>query len=222
MTIKLFFFDMEGTIFAEKHASSGSANDSMWHRIACALGDKAVAQDAAMYSKWDRGEYGSYMEWIAETMKMYQQEGLTRDTFANLIHSIKYNEGVHEVVEELHKKDIKIAIISGGFMAHAGRAQQELKIEHAFAAVKIFWSEQGTVEHWNILPANEKGKVDFVELLRKEYGFSKEECAFVGDGKNDVHIAAHVGLSFAYKAHPALQKVATHSIEDFRDILKYV
>lgn len=54
-----------------------------------------------------------------------------------------------------------------------------------------------------------EGKVDFVKLLMREYSLGQEECAFVGDGGNDVRIAREVGASFCCGHNPELKKVAT-------------
>ena len=77
------------------------------------------------------------------------------------------------------------------------------------------------------MPADYEGKLDFMKLIMKEHGLTKEECAFVGDGKNDVPFAKAVGLSIAFNGTPELQEVCTYSInqkegkEDFSAILKY-
>jgi phosphoserine phosphatase len=109
--------------------------------------------------------------------------------------------------------------VSGGFVAQARRAQIDLRIRHAYAATDLYWGDDGKLVHWNIYPSDFDGKVDFVNLLIREYGFGTEECAFVGDGANDVAIASAVGVSFAYNAHQDLRSVASHAITDFRQIL---
>jgi phosphoserine phosphatase len=107
-------------------------------------------------------------------------------------------------------------------MAQARQAQMELKITHAYAAVDLLWDTTGQLVHWNIFPSDYAGKVDFVTLLRREYGLSRDACGFVGDGKNDVLIAQEVGTSFAYQAHPELRVAASYAIEDFAEILRYI
>ena len=109
----------------------------------------------------------------------------------------------------------------------ADRAQKDLRIDHAFAACEYFWDGDGKLLHWNLLPCDYEGKADFMKLIMKEHGLKPEQCAFVGDGKNDVHLAKAVGLSIAFNAAEELQKVSTFSVnqpkgkEDFREILKY-
>lgn len=103
----------------------------------------------------------------------------------------------------------------------------DLKIDHSFVAGEFFWDDQGYISHYNLLPCDFKGKLDFMKLIMNEYGITPEECAFVGDGKNDIPYASVVGLSISYNGPKELQEDCTHAInqvegeEDFREILKY-
>ena len=78
------------------------------------------------------------------------------------------------------------------------------------------------------MPADYGGKIDFMKLIMNEHGLKKDQCAFVGDGKNDITLAKAVGLSVAFNGDPKLQEVCTYAInqpkgkEDFRAILQYL
>jgi phosphoserine phosphatase len=226
MATRLLFLDLEGTIFAKQRVELRTGEEryhhSLWSRLAHELGPGALADDAATVEKWEAGHYQSYMDWCDESLRIHQKHGMTRDFFDRIQRSVPYNPGVPETIASIHGRGIKTAIVSGGFVPQARRAQQDLEITHAYAAVDLFWSSDGSLAHWNILPSDYEGKVDFVRLLIREYGFRTEDCAFVGDGKNDTHIATEVGISFAYQAHPALREVATHAIEDFPIILEHL
>jgi phosphoserine phosphatase len=227
MAIKLIFFDMEGTIF-RKVLSDNSQHKSMWTGIAQALGKKALNDEEKTLEKWNAGKYAGYVEWCEDSIRVHVKHGITKGLFEKVIASYDYFPGVKEVFAELKKKGMRTALISGGFKAMADKAQRELKIDHSLCACEYLWDGKGNLAYWNILPCDYEGKVDFMKLIMKEHGFSKEECAFVGDGKNDVHLAKAVGLSIAFNAAAELQKAATFSIkqpvgkEDFREILKYL
>jgi phosphoserine phosphatase len=222
VAIKLFFLDLEGTLFNKQHIDRPHGhNHSLWARIFHELGPEALAADNVHIEEFERGEI-NYIQWCERSLRAMQTHGLTKQLLEHIMQQIQYNNGVAETIAALHAKGIRTAIISGGFMEQAKRAQLDLRIQHAFAAVEIYWNADGSMAFWNIFPSDYQAKADYVELLRRECGFSKEECAFIGDGKNDVPIASHVGLSFAYNAHPALQEKTTHSITDFQDILKYL
>lgn len=227
--IKLIFFDMEGTIFKKViEFSKGNTCPSAWTLLAQHLGEKALKEEEETKDKWNNGEYSGYVEWMEDTIKIHKKYNLKKDFFDKVMNSAEYHNGVKETFKELAKRGYKTALISGGFKAQADRAQKDLKINHSFAACEYFWDEKGNLVHYNLLPCDYEGKVNFVKLIMKEHGVSPEECAFVGDGINDVFLAKEVGIGIAFNGHAELQKVAKHSInqskgkEDFKEILKYL
>jgi phosphoserine phosphatase len=226
LPIRLLFLDMEGTLFAKQrvrlHEGEERVHHSLWSRIAHELGPEVLEEDRQTVEKWESGGYRSYTDWCDQSLRLHQRHGITRDFFESVAASIPYNPGVQETLTALHDRGLMTAIVSGGFMAQARRAQRELKLTHAFAAADLFWDDRGHLVHWNIFPCDYAGKVDLVRLLIRDHRLELEECAFVGDGKNDVLIAREVGLSFAYQAHPELQRAATHSIDDFTELLRYL
>jgi phosphoserine phosphatase len=226
MGIKILFTDMEGTLFEKQQVrlrhGDPSYHHSLWSRLMYELGAEALKDDAETIAKWEAGRYRSYLEWVDESVVILQKHSLSHELFEKTLSSILYNPGVKDTFETLHDRGIKTAIITGGFLEQARRAQQDLRITHAYAAVDLYWNRDGTIAHWNMFPSDYEGKVDFVRLIMREYGLSREECGFVGDGKNDIFIAREVGLSFAYQAHPELRSVASHELEEFSQILDWI
>lgn len=227
--IKLVFFDMEGTLFKKViKFAKGNTAPSAWTLLAEHLGPEALKEEEETKDKWNDGKYAGYVEWMEDTIKIHQKYGLTKDFFEKVINSVEYHVGVKEVFEKLNKRGIKTALISGGFKGNADRAQKDLKITHSFAACEYFWDEKGKLLHWNLLPCDYEGKVDFMKLIMKEHGLSPEECAFVGDGRNDVFLAKEVGTSISFNGAEELSRVSTHAIkqekgkEDFKEVLKYL
>lgn len=226
MDCKLLFLDMEGTLFAKQrvvlHEGETRVHHSLWSRLMHELGREAAEEDAKNLAGWEAGEYDSYFQWVDESARNLQKHGLTRDMFHEIMESIPYNPGVPETLAELHERGIRTCIVSGGFYDHARKALRELKVNHAFAAIDLFWDPEGGLSHWNLFPTDYEGKIDFVRLLKREYHLGTDDCAFVGDGKNDVHIAREVGKAFAYDAHPELVTAADHTIEAFTDLLDHL
>ena len=226
MGLELIFFDMEGTLISKNGARRENSAEfgfhSLWSRLMHALGPKAVSEDQENVRKWIAGHYTSYVQWCDETLGVLQKHGLNKALFEKTMAGDSFNQGVEATLAVLKEKGIKTAIVSGGFMAQARQAQHKLRINHSFAAADLFWGRSGSLEHWNIFPSDFKGKVEFVHLLRREYGLPLEACGFVGDGGNDVYIAQEVGTSFAFQADPELNAVATHQIESFEEILPYL
>lgn len=229
--IKLIFFDMEGTLFSKKVKDMfnyGNTSPGLWHIIAEHLGEKALEEENATKEKWNAGKYAGYVEWMEETIEIHKKYGLTKSFFEKVMSSVDYHKGVKETFKKLNEKGYITAVVSGGFKAQSDRAQTDLKINHAFAACEYFWGKNEKLLHWNLLPCDYEGKAKFMKLIMEEHGLLPEECAFVGDGKNDVFLAKEVGLSIAFNGAKELQRVSTHSInqpegeEDFTEVLKYL
>lgn len=217
---------MEGTIFKKHYKNSkGYTAPSAWTLIAEHLGAKALEEEEKTKDKWNNKEYAGYVEWMEDTIRIHKKYGLNKRTYNQIMKSVKYHNGVKEVFRILIKNNIRTALISGGFKSQANRAQKDLKINHAFIACEYLWDEKGNLIHWNLLPADYEGKVDFMQLIMKEHGLKLKDCAFVGDGRNDIPFAQAVGTSIAFNGAKELQKVSTYSInqsegkEDFRAIL---
>jgi phosphoserine phosphatase len=225
MPIQLLFLDMEGTLLAAQAVVVGpdhAHHTSLWTRIFSELGSGAQRDNVAMIERWDGGGYRSYMDWVDDSLVAMRRHGLTQRHFEALADETPYNPGVRETLEQIHARGIRTAIVSGGFIAQARRAQIDLRIHHAYAATDLFWDSEGKLIHWNIYPSDFEGKIDFVRLMMREYHLEPEECAFIGDGANDVPIASSIGTSVAYNGHPALRAVAAHSISDFEQLLAII
>jgi len=227
--IKLIFFDMEGTIFKKAvRLSHTSVAPSAWCALAQRLSPRAYEEERLTQDKWNKGLYSSYIEWMEETIKIHKKYKLTKSLFLRVIDSIEYMPGVRNVFKFLNTERIPTCLISGGFKYQGDKALVDLGIRHSFVACEYFWDKKGYLKSWNLLPADEEGKLDFMKLIIKEYKFSKTDCAFVGDGENDIPIAKSVGISIAFNGSPLLQRNATYSInqrkgkENLLEILKYL
>lgn len=226
MKLRLVFFDVEGTIFRKvKTDTRGNVAPSAWALIGRLLGEEAWVEQLETHRIWTEGGYKGYVEWCRATIEMHKRRGLTRGFFENVISSIEYHSGTHETFRKLREAGVYTALISGGFKAQADRAQRDLLIDHAFSACEYFWDAEGNPLWWNLLPCDYEGKVDFMGLIMKEHGISPAQCAFVGDGKNDIHLAKKVGVSVCFNGARELAEVCTHVIdqpdgeEDFRALV---
>jgi phosphoserine phosphatase len=226
--IKLVFFDMEGQIF-EPHiieTKKGIA-PSIWTVISRHLGPKAAAEGEATKDKWGERQYACYVDWMEDVIHIHQKYGLTKNVFYNIVNKVKYIKGVEETIKELRKRGYIVAVISGGFKNLADRAIRDLGIHHVFAACEYFFDEKTKkLKSWNLMPCDYQGKVDFMRLLIKEHGLKAKQCAFVGDGVNDISLAKECCISIAFNGRKELQEVTTYAVnqkeKDLRGILKYL
>ena len=225
--VKLAFFDVEGTLFRKVVRNpSGNVAPSAWQLLAQHLGRKATEEERLTRDKWNEGKYNGYVEWMEDTIRIYKKYSLKKKFFEKVINSCEYQPGVREAFLEI-RKNYKTALISGGFKALADRATVSLKIDHSLAACELFWDTHGGLAHWNLLPCDYEGKLEFMKLIMEEHGVKAKNCIFVGDGRNDIPLAKAVGTSICFNGDSELAKVCTYSIKqpaskvDFRAVLKY-
>lgn len=224
---KICFFDMEGTLLKKDYAlDNGKVAPSAWTVAAKLLGEECYQREEASKDKWLSGGYSGYLEWMNESINILVEHGFQRSTLQKVIESSRLHDGAEELVKHLHSLGIVTVIISGGFKALATKLQIKLGIKHAFSACEFYFDRDGKVSGVNLLPADEEGKVAFMQQMAIEYGVPLSDCIFIGDGKNDVHIAVEAGLSISFNGQPELNAVANHCIyqpqgyEDLSDVIK--
>lgn len=210
----IVFLDMEGTLLRKQvHLDDGRVAPSAWTVLAEKLGERCLAAENETKTRWLAKQYSGYLEWMRDTIRIHVQFGLTERIFREVIDSVSFMPNVDAALERIHAAGAVTCVVTGGFKALADRVQRRLRIHHAFAACEYFFdSATGLIDHFNLMPADEAGKVDFMNLLCREYGVDPERCAFVGDGMNDVHLARAVGFSIAFNAQPELIAAATTSV----------
>lgn len=221
--MKLVVFDVEGTLFQTLIRLPGTNIDStIWQGIAHRLGEGAVAEEVATHGRWDRGEYRNYLEWMKDTILIHQKYGLTGTVFRELIESAQYCPNVIDTIRGLDRARFEPVLISGGFRELAGRAQRDLGVIHAFAACEYDFGTDDRLRSFNLLPCDFRGKIDFIQLMLREYGLGDKDWIFVGDGANDVPIAQAASISVGYRPHARLRKVVTHVVEDFAELHRFI
>ena len=181
--------------------------------------DRLLAAENETKRRWVDGGYGgSYLEWMRDTVEVHRRFGLTESVFNEVVSSVEFMPRADATLARIHAWGVKSVLITGGFKALADRVQKLMRIHHALAACEYFFdSSTGLIHHANLLPADEKGKVDFMLLICREYAVSPSDCAFVGDGKNDCHLAREVGFSVAFNAQPELSAITSASISQSRN-----
>lgn len=217
MKPKLIFLDLEGTLVQiPPIQSSTQVARSAWTTIAHRLGEPCLQEEEASKRKWELGAYTSYLEWMEDSLLTLKRHGLTGSIFNYTIDSLVEFPGVRRAANEFHEMGSNIVIISGGFKRMADRIQLAIKARHAMAACDLFFNKRtDLLDHWNLLPSDYAGKVDFMKLMIREYGCSAKDCVFVGDGNNDAYLAAEVGVSIAFNAQDGMKRVATYAVDNY-------
>lgn len=208
------FIDMEGTILEKNlELDNGKVAPSAWTALAKEISEECFQEEEYTKDLWLNKKYGSYTEWMRDTIRIHIKHGMKKHHLEKIIEATRFHEGADELFEFFKKEKIVTALISGGFKHLADVAQNRLYIDHAYSACEYFFDTNDRVKHFNLLPTDEVGKLVFMKHLAEEYSIALDECIFIGDGKNDVHLAMRVGTSIAFNAQQELIDVSTFSVQ---------
>ncbi len=233
-TKKLAVFDMDGTLIKEVVTdSNGEILPSRWTQIMHHLGDEACRREQEAKRKWYDDVYKNHpVDFLNDIIKTFYDGGLKYDYFEKVIGNYAFFPEVEHVIEELHNRGYKTALISGGFKALADEVSEELGIDYTCAACELKWNHQGNLVGWDLFREDYGSKVASLEEIIAECGANVSECVYVGNGNNDVSAAKYVvdngGIAIAFNGTSELRKVCTHSImqpggkENFYDVLEYI
>lgn len=121
------------------------------------------------------------------------------------------NPGAEKWVSGLHDKQIKFALVSGGFTFFTDRLKKQLRLDYTRANVLGEQNGELTGEVvGSIIGA--QAKADFLHELCAELNITPNQVIAVGDGANDLLMMKEAVLSVAYHAKPAVQQQASTAL----------
>jgi len=120
---------------------------------------------------------------------------------------LKLNPGAELLINVLKQRNIKIALVSGGFTYFTDRLKARLGLDYTSANTleqkdnKLTGKVIGTV-------VGVQAKADLLLQLTKNMNITPSQTIALGDGANDLSMMKEAGLSIAYHAKPTVQKQA--------------
>ncbi|WP_029935371.1 phosphoserine phosphatase SerB [Thiomicrospira pelophila] len=121
------------------------------------------------------------------------------------------NLGAEKCLAGLKQKNIKFALVSGGFDFFTDRLKQTLNLDFARAnKLKIAQDQLTGQIDGSIIGA--QAKADFLLELCEQLEIKPNQVIAVGDGANDLLMMSQAGLSIAYHAKPKVQQQASCSL----------
>lgn len=120
--------------------------------------------------------------------------------------------GLTFLIKELHKRNWKIAIVSGGFTYFAEHLKNKLKLAEIYANELVINNQQkltGKVKG-QIVDARFKAKM--LQNLAQQFNIPIEQTVAIGDGANDLMMIRIAGLGVAYHGKPKVIQKAKNSI----------
>lgn len=118
------------------------------------------------------------------------------------------NPGAEKCLAGLRQKDIKFALVSGGFDFFTDRLKHVLNLDFA-RANKLQTAQNKLTGKIDGSIVGAQAKADFLLELCELLDITPNQVIAVGDGANDLLMMSQAGLSIAYHAKPKVQQQAS-------------
>lgn len=189
--IELVFFDLNDTLVKE----------SSWYKLNLAMG-MTPEENAKFYKLYQSGKI-TYKQWIEAALKIYRERGnLKREEIERVVaNSYKYFEHARRLVAYSKEKYLTaIGSCSMGLLAE--RISRELGIEHHRSLTDFFFTKNGFIDQIKVndhTGNDAQNKVHFLREICTELGVKLENCACIGDGRNDLELFRATGNGIAFE-----------------------
>ncbi len=213
---KLVCFDVDGTLIDNIRFSWQIFHDYFQT-------DRHRREDAR--NKFFNGEI-TYMQWAEHDINLWKERNAKKHEFFEAISHLNLMEGAIETLNELKKRGIKLAVISGSLniMLEKFIPNYEDYFDDVFLS-RIYFDENGQINKIEATEYDMDGKALALRKIAEREKIDLKECVFIGDYLNDMKIIQEAGLGIAFNCqHDELKKAADVVIEkkDLREILKYI
>ena len=169
----------------------------------------------------------SYQEWVDHDIEMWKEKGVTREMIIKAFeNNISLMPGAIETLSELKKKGFKLALISGSIdlvLDHLIPNYDTL-FDYVFIN-QIEFDDNGKLLRGIGTPFDLENKAEGMRAIAQRENLDLDECIFVGDNDNDVHIAETAGMSIAFNCKSEkLARIADFVVteKDLRGILNHI
>ncbi|MCI4410775.1 MAG: phosphoserine phosphatase SerB [Thiotrichales bacterium] len=121
---------------------------------------------------------------------------------------LQLNEGAEQLIAYLKQREIKFALVSGGFTFFTDRLQARLGLDFTRANQLDFDPNAHTTGKVLGEIIGAEAKRTFLLELCDQLEIGNNQTIAVGDGANDLRMMQDAGLSVAYHAKPTVQTAA--------------
>ncbi|KXT77159.1 Phosphoserine phosphatase [Streptococcus sp. DD10] len=139
--------------------------------------------------------------------------GLPLTIFEEIAQKIHFTPGAHELVEELHARGYKVALVSGGFHETVDALASTLNIDYVHA--NRLEKQDGCLTG-KLLGDIVTKDVKKEKLLAwaKENQLTISQTIAMGDGANDLPMIETAGIGVAFCAKPIVREAAPFQINE--------
>ena len=213
---KLVCFDVDGTLIDNVTFSWQIFHDYFQT-------DKHRREDAK--NKFFNGEI-TYLQWAEHDINLWREKNAKKEDFFKAIGHLKLMEGSIETLNELKKRGLKLAIISGSLNIILEKfiPSYDEFFDYVFLS-RIYFDERGYISRIKATEFDMDAKALALKSIAEREKISLKQCVFVGDYLNDLKIIKEAGLGIAFNCrHDELKNAADIVIEkkDLREILRII
>ena len=162
---------------------------------------------------------------LVEEVVVKLWKGKDAKPYFELVNSIKYLEGVKEVLVYVKKIGLMTAIVSASSIEVARRVQRDFGMDFIFANELVIKDNKVSGEFVWPIGAGHENKARIIRDLCNDLKIKTSEVIYIGYSDTDVKAFEEVGLSIAFNSNSEkLKSIATYVTDsnDLRDILKYL
>jgi len=161
-------------------------------------------------------------------------KGLTLDECLEIFRMIPLQDHLTEVLETIKNKGLKTGVVTNSYQFLADDLKKRLGLDYAVGNILVadknrvitgelkIRNKEPTVKRYEGCRQHPICKKIILQELSRETGVPITDIIAVGDGPIDICMLREAGLGVAYKAAERVQRSSDISINDLREILKYI
>lgn len=177
--MKAVIFDFDGTLTEKR----GNLWKKIWSELGYDVGPDSYY--TSLLKRFLNGEL-SHADWCVLTLKAYQDKGLTKEKFYDIMADMKLMVGAEELFQYLSSKNIELHIVSGNIVTAIEKVLGENK--RYFTDIKandFVFDEKGNITNIIGTKYDHKGKAEYIKEICKAKGYKTSDVLFIGNSLND-------------------------------------
>lgn len=212
---KVAAFDMDGTLLR------GDGFEFSWEAVwrGLAFGKDIQNQFRREYRQRTKSDASrnvrikAYQDWCDRACLHFKSRGLTRAQLKEISEPLRLTVNCREALAELRKRDVVVAIISGGINTFLEDKFVDYRdfVDFVFINEMVF-TTSGALDAVRATPFDFEGKAEALDIICKRVGCTPAEAVFVGDHFNDEAIMLKVDKAIAYPPQDAAVEGASHEM----------